>query len=342
MTSFRSVSAEDILSRVRKQLEANNNYISENSQEFKFLVIEESDNYPLDLQNVIKLARALGIPYGKIPREYSSWIPSLSNLLTSLKFTNPDNPKEYILCVRTNMTESTEVTAQESRVILRHTSNGFSSFEAFQDLTSIQLPNLNVLKENFAKDLKENHPDILNYTEKKKGDVVRGSFTRNVIEPINRVVNRLDPFTIKLIYTFFEIAIPELDCVCLDCFTVSMPNSGFGIRYELRKADHLSYEIRLSPKKLGGQAQQLQMYITNKINVNGMIRYIKWQKKDPAEHPAASYSLTEKVGDFWTHLPFGSNNQKEVFNFLSSDEAIQNFSSNSNITIPLCQCKNTI
>jgi hypothetical protein len=305
-------------------------HLKEHSEKFRFLVIEESQKYPLNLENVKQLASFLRIRHNFVPNQYFRWTPSLSNLMSCIKYTNPANSKEYILDVPSKKNlYSTE--------ILHHVPDqGFTAVDVFKRLTPLALPDLNDLKKNFYNDFTVKHPNVLGYDTERQGKAIRGVFSKSVSKPINTTPD-LDPYAIRLIHAFFEIIVPEIDDICSKCFKVSMPESGFGIKYLNKIADNLYYEVRLSPEKLGGQNQQSQIYITNKLNVHGKVRFVEWQQTN---EPV--YNFTEDITKSITHIPYRHNDQESIFSFLNTKESIDYFKKLSskapNLIIPICQC----
>lgn len=325
------ISAEMIIRKVRDNLRERGCTISELSEQFRFLVIEESENYYLNIHQVKWLADKLNIPYEKIPEQYSAWIPGFSNYLTCIKYTNPSDPREYILQAQArNKLGSLEL-------LHRDPSNPkvFSSV-VFQKIIPYFTEDLDALRNNLHQKVKQDHPAIQTYDLDKQGAIIRGAFGEVVCKTVNKSHPSIDPFTIRVIHAFFDIGIPEIDGMCPKCYRVSMPKSGFGIRYKSSLNDGLYYEVRLSSEKLCGYPQQSEIYITNTLNMHGQIRYVKWTESND------NFNLTQMIDEEITHIPYRLKSQQSVFDYLKSQTTMSYFRNIlpkiPNIVVPLCQC----
>ncbi|HEY5260163.1 MAG TPA: hypothetical protein VIJ46_05885, partial [Rhabdochlamydiaceae bacterium] len=174
------------------------------------------------------------------------------------------------------------------------------------------------------------------------GAFVRGSFTKHVLKPIKTEAKKtgaiLDPFSVRLLYTFFDICVPEVDGICPNCFQVSFPDKGFGISYEKRVAQDRFHEIRISLDKMGGHTQQQAIYITNTLNVTGTVAYVKWEKSEKHR-----FTFTDDITEEITHKPYHTTDQQKLREYLASDKArteFQQLSTNKspNLVLPICQC----
>ena len=163
-------------------------------------------NYYLNLQQVKWLANFLKIPYEEIPKQYSNWTPGLSNYLSCIKYTNPKDPREYILLVQArNRLGSLELLHRDPK-----NPKNFSSI-AFQKIIPYFTEDLASLRNDFHQKIKLDHPSIQTYDLEKQGAIIRGAFGEVVNKSINKSHPNIDPFAIRVIHSFFDISIPEID-----------------------------------------------------------------------------------------------------------------------------------
>lgn len=319
--------------------------------QFKFLLIQKAIEFQFELSDVEQLTKELSIPFdiSWVPIHYRRWSPNLSNLFGGcVSFTNPNDLSEYVLIVQSKHRSNVSV--------LRRTINGFSA----QDFTHLVPVSLNApellqqlsdLKDNMSNNIKERCPQIadLPSNDVDKGSLVRGKFASCVSKPMEEWLQdkkvALDYDIVQFIHAFFDIALPQVENICLKCFKVSMPALGFGIQYKNVIVPGHNYEIRLSSEKMGGQGQQRYIYITNRIQCYGHPVYIKWHQLPSFLPLELKYSLTQNVKDAVTHIPYLSANQQELFNFLKSKSAHDYFKKlaplmqPSKFIIPICQCR---
>ncbi len=336
---FPTITAKELIKIIKDRFVEHEVRASSNKKAFTFQVIQESENYMLDLEQTRELARELGIPYADPPEGYQDWIPGFSNHLTCVQYVNPKDPKDYILLV-----QSGKKGKLGEMIALHYRAGKFVECQYFHELFPVAV-DLNTLKTNFFNDVKQ-QADLRQKTAKDQGNYVRGSFTKHVLNPIRTEAKKtgatLDPFSVRLLYTFFDICVPEVDGICPNCFQVSFPDSGFGISYEKRVAQDRFHEIRISLDKMGGHPQQQAIYITNTLNVTGTVAYVKWDKSQKPR-----FTFTRDVKEEITHLPYKVTDTQKLRDYLASDGARTEFKQLSNnkspnLVLPICQCNPTI
>lgn len=319
-------------------------------KQFKFLVIEEAEKFEkLKIEYVEELANILGVFFDRswVPSRYFNWSPNLCNLFGGcVKFTSPSDPFKFVLFVASQ--GGTNV------AILHHDDQGFISAQEFLSLVPVSvnsqqfLQELSSLKTSLVNDVTTNYTDLPNQPRANRGSVIRGRFSKYVSAPMTDWLDKqgvvLDAELIRFIHAFFKIVIPDVEHICPLCFKVSMPDLGFGIQYKNQLFPGLFYEIRLSPKKMGGQPQQKDMYITHRINNHGTTSYIQWRESSPLYPLDQRYTFSQDPSAIVTHIPYLSCNQQEIFEFLRTQKASQYFKNQTpnlpknNLVIPLCQC----
>lgn len=170
--------------------------------------------------------------------------------------------------------------------------------------------------------------------------------TRPISQWLNDNSVALDQELVQFIHAFFNIVVPKVEPICCNCFKVSMADMGFGIKYLNQLSPGLSYEVRLSPTKMGGMIQQSEMYITNRVVFHVTPRYIQWIQSPSLQPIDKKYALTQNPGDSINHIPYLNCDQKEIFDFLKSQTSYNHFRALApnmpNLVIPLCQCQPTI
>ena len=166
-----TITARELIKIIRDRFTDHDMWVASNRKAFVFQVIQESENYMLDLTETRELAKALDIPYSDPPEGYEDWIPGFSNHLTSVQYVNPDDRKEYILLV-----EATKKSQMGEMVALHYKAGKFVECELFHKLFPVAV-DLNTLKENFENDVKQ-QSDLRQKPADEQGTFVRGSFSQ--------------------------------------------------------------------------------------------------------------------------------------------------------------------
>ncbi|MCE2983175.1 MAG: hypothetical protein LW832_06380 [Parachlamydia sp.] len=125
-------SIEDIIKKTEERIKQLG--ISPKKEKYKHLILQEAEKYSLTENQVKKLGQHIGIKWIAPPYFAIAWKPSLCKIYMSVKYTNPNNPQEFIVII-----SSKSLFGIKS--ILHHTPNGYldkSWLAVFRYSTSYQ------------------------------------------------------------------------------------------------------------------------------------------------------------------------------------------------------------
>ena len=153
---------------------------------------------------------------------------------------------------------------------------------------------------------------------KAREDSVREKFGICVNDEINRIFSSqgMKIEQVRAINAFFGNYIPDVDGICANCFKLSLPRRGPGIRWFSLSLSQC--EIRLSEPKLHGQIGQRKIYITHQYALSKKL-HIKW------DGTVNLPTLDPKSAQEYTHLCWKTYDYEYITNCLSKQ-------------VPICQC----
>lgn len=315
--------------------------VTEGNKRFRELIIKESQNRRFSLDALKDLAKYLDIHFEPPPKAYDQWYPSFCASLISVKYVNPQDHREYI-------TIPTPRSPIGSIQVLHHYPTGYQCVEYFnafiprvslQELVAKYYEGAEAANDAVFDESEENRM-IVNSHLLSSG---RGNFSRTIAKNVMIHYSDLEEYTVRVLHAFFDIYVPYVDGVCSNCFKISLPDNGFGIKYDSVVNDaYNKLEIRVSPPKPDGDRQQRYLYVTNMLQVHGKKMYLGLC---PHEGIKPIFTTQLKLSDesLIFHHPWESHYQPVFNSWLSQDDhqkKIQEFlNTKSQIMVPLCQCK---
>jgi hypothetical protein len=284
---------------------------------FRYLIIEELKGCGkyLPLKDVVALAKLIGIPYaplgGENREKHLGWYPTLSNLFfDSLQYIDPKNPQSSILHAKNE---------KDSFSVIPHTiENGFQ-----RDLVADAFPE--TIKQVGRKNLEDMMANFLQEATERKGVFCltdanhflkgfgRNLFKKKVSENLQEI--NLDSGIIKIIHGMLGMSIPSIDHLCETPTKISLPKTGFGIRYELTNQYGDLCEIRLSPAKPTRHTGHHHTYITITLLIDKIEFYIA--KKETKNN--CFYYFGERKSEE-VHIRFTEYSHNSLQEFMNSNE----------------------
>jgi hypothetical protein len=202
------------------------------------------------------------------------WRPSITVEDLSIKYTNPEDPEEYISCVP-------PPDGGDKPYVMHHTPEGYVTLEWFTKI----LPELEKMRQDGAADIHA-HDHFKNE-----------SLSLGQVTTINRY--------------FQGESIVGIKGICTQCFKVSLPRSGFGIRYVHAKNN--AHEVRYCPgKPVPKFDSQKRPYVTHK-------EHGSWVCIDPVTS-SPKYADVRQCAE--THIPYEQYDFKKL-----------------SIRMPECECQ---
>lgn len=310
MTILTLPTASEIIAKTQKQITLLK--IKPGREKYKELVLQEAENYKLNENQVKELARHLGITVLSPPKNAKGWTLSICKIYMSLKYTNPNEPKEFIVMVSSRSLFGVQG-------IIHHTPNGYLDISWFKNFVM----DLDLYSQAYENGLKSISPNL---TNDERIAAERKLFTYNVNTPINRAFsNGLTVEQLRAAHAFFLKYIPQVEGICKNCFCLSLPQSGAGARWISQPLN--SCEIRLSAPKPDGYPCQQVLYLTQNYKVNRQILHLSWSGIY-TDSPALDKILKQAN----THIPWNIYDYESLVNRLPTINSIQT-------TLQTCLCK---
>lgn len=196
-------------------------------------------------------------PDSSIPHSY---VPSICFRYNGIKYTNPEDPKDFtvfVSCYRTF----------KGDYVMKHTRYGYQDISYFVHF----VPLLADISEEYRKAVASaNLSDKI--LPKKKDAILRNLQEQFINSPLNKAHKEGMCLTKhEVIHRFFNQYVPGIDGICPKCFKLFLPKEGFGTRWEFRDTQHETsfQEVRLSVPKINSSHDSHKvLYITHMLTTD--------------------------------------------------------------------------
>ena len=289
--------------------------INPGEEKYRELVLIEAEKYQLNENHIKELARHLKIDLPSPPANAKNWILSICKIYMSAKYTNPVDPREYILMVSSKSFFGVQG-------VIHYTQNGYLDTSWFKDF----IMDLDKHAINYERALKSIPVDT---DKNQRIRLDREFFSKNVNDPINQTYSGgITIEQLRVAHAFFKKYLPVVEGICNNCFKLSFPLGGAGARWVSSESNPC--EIRLSEPKPDGWPSQQKLYVTHNYKDGDKVLHVKWNGiyTDKPE-------FTSKLRQADTHIPWMVYEYEKLVNRLPIVNEIQT-------KFAVCQCKKIV